>query len=161
MKMKKKWWLIILIIGIALITYYSVDASLGSRLKDIDYNQPQTRYLLFPTGEDGGLKRALLVSGKELAEQDLIGYYTENKENFIPKKQLTLYPPASAEVLVQALNDEIATWGNYTDYQKIYFTHKAPFVVLTIINLNGKKQKFYYQIESASQPKAVKIYSPL
>ena len=106
--------------------------------------KPQSRamtYLLFPKNRDGVLQRAILADGVELYGNAPFEYYEGNEVRKIARSEVTLMPPRSAEELkyyVSALNEEIAKWGENTEFEQVWF-HSSPEQIHVRIRLKGGK----------------------
>ena len=115
--------------------------------------KPQSRamtYLLFPKNRDGALKRAILADGVELYGNAPFEYYEGNEVRQIPRSEVTLTPPRSTQELrsyVSGLNDEIAKWGEYTEFEQVLFYNSPEHIHVRIRLKSGKIIGSFYTVK--------------
>ena len=119
---------------------------------------PDMKYLLFPAESyQNTLKRAIIVSGKELYSKGEISYYVGNNKVWCDKSNFSLTPGTQQTDQIDQLNAEIVKWSKNTDYRRIEYAKADDFSELVIVYKNGRKVCFRYKVSGVHSVSAAEL----
>ena len=142
-----------------LLVYYGCVMTNG-RTNEVPPFDRRTSYLLFPRENEDVVKRAIIVSGEELAGTSDFSFYDGDTEKSIAREILSLYPPAEQDRLfhyISALNTEISRWGAETDLSRVEYQISGTKATLTEFLKNGRINYYIYNISADYAPTGVTV----
>ena len=126
--------------------------------RNIQPESPDMKYLLFPAESyQNTLKRAIIVSGKELQSKGKIAYYAGDNEAWCDKSNFSLTPSTQQTDQIAQLNTEIIKWSKNTDYRRIEYAKTDDFSELVIVYKNGRKVCFRYKVSGGHSVSAAEL----
>ena len=126
--------------------------------RSVQPESPDMKYLLFPAESyQNTLKRAIIVSGKELYSKDKISYYVGDNEVWCDKSNFSLIPGTQQTDQLDQLNTEIVKWAKNTDYRRVEYAKADDFSELVIVYKNGRKVCFRYKVSGAHSVSAAEL----
>ena len=135
-------------------------AMTDGRTQEVPPFDGRASYLLFPRENEDGIKRAIIVSGEELAGTGDFSFYDGDTEKSIAREFLSLYPPAAQDRLfhcISALNTEISRWGAETDLSRVEYQISGTRATLTEFLKNGRINYYIYNISEDYAPTGVTV----
>ena len=116
------------------------------------------KYLLFPAESyQNTLKRAIIVSGKELYSNGRISYYAGDNEVWCEKSNFSLIPGTQQTTQIDQLNVEIVKWVKNSDYRRIEYAKADDFSELVIVYKNGRKVCFRDKVSGEHSVSAAEL----
>ena len=126
--------------------------------RSVQPESPDMKYLLFPAESyQNTLKRAIIVSGKELYSKGKISYYAGDNEVWCEKSNFSLIPGTQQITQIDQLNVEIVKWAKNSDYRRIEYAKADDFSELVIVYKNGRKVCFRYKVSGAHSVSAAEL----
>ena len=126
--------------------------------RSVQPESPDMKYLLFPAESyQNTLKRAIIVSGKELYSKGKISYYAGDNEVWCDKSNFSLIPGMRQTDQLDQLNAEIVKWSKNTDYRRVEYAKADDFSELVIVYKNGRKVCFRYKVSGAHSVSAAEL----
>ncbi len=126
--------------------------------RSVQPESPDMKYLLFPAESyQNTLKRAIIVSGKELYSNGRISYYAGDNEVWCEKSNFSLIPGTQQTTQIDQLNVEIVKWAKNSDYRRIEYAKADDFSELVIVYKNGRKVCFRYKVSGAHSVSAAEL----
>ena len=126
--------------------------------RNLQPESPDMKYLLFPAESyQNTLKRAIIVSGKELYSNGRISYYAGDNEVWCEKSNFSLIPGTQQTTQIDQLNAEIVKWAKNSDYRRIEYAKADDFSELVIVYKNGRKVCFRYKVSGAYSVSAAEL----
>ena len=126
--------------------------------RSVQPESPDMKYLLFPAESyQNTLKRAIIVSGKELYSNGRISYYAGDNEVWCEKSNFSLIPGTQQTTQIDQLNAEIVKWAKNSDYRRIEYAKADDFSELVIVYKNGRKVCFRYKVSGAHSVSAAEL----